>query len=175
MPYKVYAFHLFRQCTASLPRPTKKASQGLLAGDAVFRPDSRHYRPLPREQCCLHDTGRSSGSRISLIDAPSRPLQTVAPAPFVPGDSGGSATGLHRLPLWLSPSHPCIQGICNTGTEGQSRRRPAGAVASRSDGTCPLAAPAYRSDRAMLAGGSQDHAFYRPGRLLDTSHSLCLE
>jgi len=43
-------------------------------------------------------TGRSSGSRIDLLTAPSRHPLTVAVTAFVPGYSGGTATDLHRFP-----------------------------------------------------------------------------
>ena len=45
--------------------------------------------------------GRSSGSRISLLTAPSRASYSVAFAVFVPGYSGGTATDSHRLPYSL--------------------------------------------------------------------------
>ena len=42
--------------------------------------------------------GRSPGSRISLLTAPSRRHPPVVSAAFVPGHSGGSAPDSHRLP-----------------------------------------------------------------------------
>jgi hypothetical protein len=49
----------------------------------------------------IHLTGRSSGSWIVLLPAPSRDLSSQWPsAGFVPNHSGGTATALHRLPFY---------------------------------------------------------------------------
>jgi hypothetical protein len=78
---------------------------------------SRHQRGArQRKNACLRSPkdpnanrrmGRSSGFRIGLLTAPSRPARsrygrdlrrTVVFAAFVPGYSGGTATDSHRLP-----------------------------------------------------------------------------
>lgn len=43
--------------------------------------------------------GRSSGSWVTLLPAPSHPIRTVVFAGFVPIYSGGTARDLHPLPL----------------------------------------------------------------------------
>lgn len=48
----------------------------------------------------MGNQGRSSGSRIRLLSAPSRfaAVETVVLADFVPDDSGGTAPDLHGIP-----------------------------------------------------------------------------
>ncbi len=60
--------------------------------------DTTHL--LLREDVTGHKVaaGRSPGSRISLLTAPSRRHPPVVSAAFVPGHSGGSAPDSHRLP-----------------------------------------------------------------------------
>src|SRR2546423_1121430 len=59
-----------------------------------------HNQLLVVRSLSIDFRGRSSGSRIVLLAAPSRlPFgPAVASAAFVPGYSGGSATDLHRFP-----------------------------------------------------------------------------
>ena len=63
---------------------------------------------LPSETLlCEAISDRSSGLRVILLAAPSRPRWPVAVAAFVSDHSGGAATDSHRLP-WLFPlrKHP---------------------------------------------------------------------
>lgn len=70
-------------------------------------------------------TGRSSGSRIGLLTAPShRSPRQWHVAAFVPGYSGGSATDSHRLPYSSAgntPTDTSVEGSCYRGeSEKQS-------------------------------------------------------
>src|SRR3989304_152007 len=47
-------------------------------------------------------SGRSSGSWISLLTAPSRVIPVVLFAVFVPRYSGGTTPDSHRVPSWLN-------------------------------------------------------------------------
>src|SRR2546428_7290841 len=79
--------------------------------------------------------GRSPGSRIVLLPAPSR-LTPVACAGFVPGYSDGVAAGSHRLPLallgtldaktWprLAEIHPGCNSLGYDANRGMRRLRP---------------------------------------------------
>jgi hypothetical protein len=75
---------------------------------------------------CRPLTGRSSGSWIALLPAPSRSLAPVALAGFVPNHSGGTATVSHRLPF--SPPRGPVSIFMLPGWPGGvklNRRRPA--------------------------------------------------
>ena len=99
---------------SSRPALSLRVRNPRACGDALdlWRDDAQDTTHLPfREDVTGHKAaaGRSPGSRITLLTAPSRRRAPVVMAAFVPGHSGGSAPDSHRLP-GLSPRKPTCDG-----------------------------------------------------------------
>src|SRR5882672_11670258 len=77
-------------------------------------------RILPRRPVYGSRPGRSPGSRIVLLPAPSRSHRPVALAGFVPDHSDGVAAAFYRLPWALVG----IPGASNAGNRNRTTARP---------------------------------------------------